>query len=143
MGIQTRRSDWYSRAAPITERRRLRVRGRCLRNQARSTLFIEEKKMSKPTTGPWSYSMYEDSNHAKIYLHGLGGQDAVKGGDSLQGYCGEANARLIAAAPDLLEALQEVMSWIYNWDPDFTFDNEWAGTEIKARAAIKKAMGEE
>lgn len=27
-------------------------------------------------------------------------------GDTLRGYCGEANARLIAAAPDLLEALK-------------------------------------
>jgi len=35
--------------------------------------------MTNHTPGPWSYSIYEDSNHAKIYLHGLGRPDAVKG----------------------------------------------------------------
>lgn len=58
---------------------------------------------NNPTPGPWSYQM--NGNHARIYLHGLGQADSVEGGDSLQGYCGEANARLIAAATDLLEEL--------------------------------------
>ena len=53
----------------------------------------------------------------------------------------EADARLIAAAPDLLEALQEALD---DWD-DTHFDEEyphrieWAD---KARAAIAKARGE-
>jgi len=44
-----------------------------------------------------------------------------------------ADARLIAAAPDLLEALKEVYDWCY------PTDSAWA---IKARAAIAKATGE-
>jgi hypothetical protein len=91
--------------------------------------------MNKHTPGPWSYSMYEGSNHAKIYLHGLGRQDAVKGGDSMQGYCGEANAKLIAAAPDLLEALlacDEAMEYMSEYDIPITLPEQ-------VKAAIRKA----
>jgi hypothetical protein len=50
----------------------------------------------------------------------------------------QANARLIAAAPDLLEALKElaVCDFGANWNDAA----EWAA--IKARAAIAKATGE-
>lgn len=53
----------------------------------------------------------------------------------------EANARLIAAAPELMEALKEVMSWTRNWDVQFLEDDEWPETEEKVRAAIAKAEG--
>ena len=47
-----------------------------------------------------------------------------------------ANANLIAAAPDLLEALSEVVEWLEHGDH--------AGPmHSKARAAIAKAKGEE
>lgn len=52
-----------------------------------------------------------------------------------------ATAALIETAPELLEALQEVMSWIRNWDPNFTADAEWPETEAKVDAAIAKATG--
>ena len=52
-----------------------------------------------------------------------------------------ANARLIAAAPDWLAALQKVMTWIDNWSPDFTQDNEWRDDEPVIRAAIARATG--
>ena len=51
----------------------------------------------------------------------------------------EANARLIAAAPDLLEALEEALEDWDNDEPDFV-RLEWAD---KARAAIAKAKGED
>jgi hypothetical protein len=50
----------------------------------------------------------------------------------------EANARLIAAAPDLLEALRYVADWGAT-DPDAPRDEDVR--EI-ARAAIRKAEGE-
>ena len=52
-----------------------------------------------------------------------------------------ANAQLIAAAPDLLEALQEALD---DWD-DTHFNNEFPyriAWEDKARAAIAKALGQ-
>jgi hypothetical protein len=52
-----------------------------------------------------------------------------------------ANARLIAAAPELLEALREVMVWIKAWSPSFVEDAEWGETEQKVMAAIAKAEG--
>jgi len=60
----------------------------------------------------------------------------------------EAVNRLLArtsaenAAPELLEALKEVMSWVENWDPEFTEDDEWEGTYARYRAAIARAEGE-
>lgn len=48
----------------------------------------------------------------------------------------EANARLISAAPDLLEALQGMVAWaddLQRQDP--------AGDLLKARSAIAKATG--
>ena len=37
----------------------------------------------------------------------------------------------------LEEALNEVMSWIDNWTPDFVYDAEWPDTEQKVRNAFK------
>lgn len=94
--------------------------------------------MSKHTKGPWSYSVYEDSNHCKIYLHGLGRADKIAGADSLQGYCGEANARLIAASPDLLEALEGLLKRI---DDDAEAKDWWSDSKNLARQAIAKVKG--
>ena len=47
-----------------------------------------------------------------------------------------ANARLIAAAPDLLAALREVVTWAHNPDPD---GGAGAAMWERARAAIRKA----
>lgn len=51
----------------------------------------------------------------------------------------EANARLIAAAPDLLEALEAIMgSDIFEWNGSAAF---WLQDKVKA--AIAKAKGEQ
>ena len=53
----------------------------------------------------------------------------------------QANARLIAAAPDLLEALQELVSIVAIHQ--FSTNNKFAWAEMEcARAAIAKATGE-
>jgi len=49
--------------------------------------------------------------------------------------------RLIAAAPDLLEALRQVMDWIDSWDPSFIHDDDWPETAHHIRAAIARATG--
>jgi hypothetical protein len=54
-----------------------------------------------------------------------------------------ANARLIAAAPDLLEALEFMLSVFNETYPDVADDEEDREAWAKARAAIKKATGEQ
>ena len=87
-------------------------------------------KNVKYTPKPWSYEMRHDTNYAIITCD-------IKGGDNLRGYCGEANARLIVAAPELLEALEEIVS--------AADGNGWSQLDAnlrKARTAIAKALGE-
>lgn len=62
------------------------------------------------------------------------------GGDNLRGYCGEANARLIAAAPELLKALESVVEI---WDHHCFAHGDGVPTPCHAqvRAAIAKAKG--
>ena len=80
---------------------------------------------AKHTPGPWRYESTSGSNYARIFLSADEGD-----GDNLRGYCGEANARLIAAAPELLEYLQYAV---------------WAHPELekneKLMAVIAKATG--
>lgn len=80
---------------------------------------------TKHTPGPWRYESTSGSNYARIFLSADEGAD-----DNLRGYCGEANARLIAAAPELLEYLQYAV---------------WAHPELekneKLMAVIAKATG--
>jgi hypothetical protein len=96
--------------------------------------------MSKHTPGPWRIS--GDAGHAaniritsvarrhiaKVYAESIA-QDPV---------C-EANARLIASAPDLLDALQALTSMFH---PNTQYVNGHPAAE-KARAAIRKATGEQ
>jgi hypothetical protein len=86
--------------------------------------------MEKHTPGPW-----------KVTQHDMGAfircpADYIIAGpvDTRRGH--EANARLIAAAPELLEALREFVE---------AFEGCYADGEpamIKAKAAIAKATGE-
>lgn len=88
--------------------------------------------MTEHTPGPWELQLANSGarivvgelGNYTVICHGLGGN--------------RANARLIAAAPDLLAALEEVTS------PDFQKAYRdglsWAiGSQAKARAMITKA----
>lgn len=59
--------------------------------------------------------------------------DSVRGGDPTQA---NANARLIAAAPELLEALEQIIG-------DLPSRRDWLDPEVEnvAREAIRKARG--
>ena len=63
--------------------------------------------MSKYTPGPWTAFQREGEVATNYWRIRLDQSSAI--GDSLAGYCGAANARLIRAAPELAEALQAVM----------------------------------
>jgi hypothetical protein len=53
-----------------------------------------------------------------------------------------ANAKLIAAAPDLLEALELSMKWLNNFHPDFELVSQWNEDVENMQSAIRKAKGE-
>lgn len=98
---------------------------------------------AKHTPGPWSYEMRHDTNYAHITCD-------IRGGDNLRGYCGEANARLIAASPELLEALQNMLGIVedssgvygYHLNGELSEWDEFADEINSARTAIAKALGE-
>lgn len=94
---------------------------------------------TKRTPGPWEVA-YQDKN----------GQSVVKGEHIEVATCWhhcvgsiekemEANARLIAAAPDLLEALHAMLSYTAMLDPSQGFDGFDHSAVNQALAAITKA----
>jgi hypothetical protein len=98
--------------------------------------------MSKPTPGPWRLWIAQDARPHSIYLGGNLGSIEVphdhcdfhdpSGALAKEQLC---NARLIAAAPELLEALLAVRAFI-NGEADA------AEPFGMVRAAIAKATGE-
>jgi type VI protein secretion system component VasF len=79
--------------------------------------------------GPWRYEMHDGTNYARLYMERSG-----LTGDAMRGYIGEDNARLIAAAPDLLAACQALLAMESDEDAD--------GAAEQIRDAIEKATGE-
>ena len=100
--------------------------------------------MSKHTPGPWRYKLDggqdSDTRHAVLAdSTGLWVAATYRSGTSAKNHRSQeaeaeakANARLIAAAPELLEALQELCDTL----------GECGMTE-KARAVIAEATGEQ
>ena len=89
--------------------------------------------MSKHTPGPWAIRQ-EKEGWCRIYAP----KDYYVGGE-IAHYVSNANANLIAAAPDMLEALQSLIACDFG-------ANGWTETAeqaaIKARTAVLKATGE-
>jgi hypothetical protein len=90
--------------------------------------------MSKHTPGPWKVSrrfdVYQDTQTPGVggtFIASTKGQWPLP--ESINQIC-EADAKLIAAAPELLKALQDIL----------IFDS--ALSQENARAAIRKATGE-
>jgi len=86
------------------------------------------------TKGPWSLSdeTTRDGLRSKL-VHGMPeGMLAIVRVEHQGAYYGDANARLIAAAPDLLEALKIAQLWL---DIDGRYDMQ------AINAAISKATG--
>ncbi len=88
--------------------------------------------MSKHTPGPWQWTQHFDPT-ISIYKNGFG--QIARLYDSSAG-TGKANARLIAAAPDLLDALEDLLHEV-----GFGRVITETTASTKARAAIAKATG--
>ncbi len=105
------------------------------------------EEVSKHTPGPWEY--LTETTYAGDYPYGVGHK--VKMGNELltiscHGYGADeffeeaaANARLIAAAPDLLEACKDALPLLWWMAKRYVGDN--CTTWEKVKAAIEKAEG--
>jgi hypothetical protein len=96
----------------------------------------------KHTPGPWEFvkSYKQDKNHwyAVVFTAQHTGKPHTPRAAEAQGITKDecdANARLIAAAPDLLSALM-----LYVGEPDEWADAQLTGRAQIARAAVAKAM---
>ena len=113
--------------------------------------------MSKHTPGPWWVGGDRPGEHAaafpaiKAFVDGTNAINICKVGHNNQ-YRGQGgrdwpNARLIAAAPDLLEALQDFSEYAHAKEcetdgPVKYSHGEITGLAYAARAAIAKARGQ-
>lgn len=102
--------------------------------------------MTKHTPGPWeiAFETFDNDGAPETAIQALGGRAFVAfalefGPNNPQ--MREANARLIAAAPDLLEALKKIVKSLADQDDEGMIEHVYL--MIKARAAITKATGEE
>ena len=94
--------------------------------------------MSAHTLGPWSWSA-NPSGGARVQTSSVGIADVLSRAGvahPTQESC-EANARLIAAAPELLAACEAALVII----GDRNANPWWGDTEAKLRAAIAKVRG--
>lgn len=99
--------------------------------------------MSKHTSATWRFTKQCEAIYQIERDHGVNQIEVI--GDVIT----EANARLIAAAPDLLEAAKCVIAWYeaeddHGKEPDFwkraVMSRE---SEFALRSAIAKATGEQ
>jgi hypothetical protein len=90
------------------------------------------------TPGPWTVG----SQH---YIYAGEGMDRAGFAQVFSGSEADADANLIAAAPDLLAALQEQLRWAEHHANDMTIaehNRQWFSSEVvKLRAVIAKATG--
>lgn len=113
--------------------------------------------MSKHTPGPWRFGIYNWEKNAfeekpfEYVAPGYYDNPEIVGpnGESVVGcdeYCvfgSEANARLIASAPDLLDALLAALPFVEDAADDETYKAHRVHKVLKEiRKAIEKATGE-
>ena len=108
--------------------------------------------MSSHTPGPWVVRKGDEWTRDVVTDHGEmpdGSRNYwnVASANIRRDEC-EANARLIAAAPDLFDAAKLVLAW-YEAENDFTKEPDFYKrvemcrvSEVALRAAIAKALGE-
>ncbi len=105
-------------------------------------MSTESQKVGAHTSGPWVYYLQGDST-AHIVATELKDSHGRRARDIVRVVSGEANARLIAAAPELFEALREVTDSMrgIGCEPCFGSDNPAEHAMALAEAALAKADG--
>ena len=98
---------------------------------------------SKHTPGPWrTNKLHAKGNQGKFVIANMieyiGCIDAVEGAEK-----NEANARIIAAAPDLLLCCQVLLSYFDGGEVTITWADGMPGNLDAIREAVKKATGED
>ena len=91
------------------------------------------KTKAKHTPQPWTLINSDDGG----YIILSGEKDIAKAESSEQSEEEAANARLIAASPDLLSAAEEAVSWLGEYED--AADSGMAGLIKELKAAIRKA----
>ena len=96
--------------------------------------MISEKKVTK---GPWFPEKTKTGKGKVVDSNGFSVCHMTGGSYSRQ----EEDSKLIAAAPDMLEALELVINRLGRFEKEYIFSKRMALQ--KARAAIAKAKGEQ
>ncbi len=97
--------------------------------------------MSEHTPGPWKIDQEWRYDHHPKWRNIVSEFDDKNERLQVNGHMGEANARLICAAPELLEALKAVIDWLD--DGSILLSEVCAANVLQARAAIAKAEGKQ
>jgi hypothetical protein len=90
--------------------------------------------MSKHTPGPWMGWFRHAKTTTEEPSHGLVTGPPWISTKGVSGYTNPADVKLIAAAPELLAALKEMLNW-----QDGKGDVDYIELQTQARAAIAKA----
>lgn len=103
-------------------------------------------KAFKGTPGPWMLDEFDNIVHGEAPSHGWGRKETVRvSGVALPGRVKEeyaANTRLVAAAPELLEALQMALEWIDAVPSDTVLPTMPGFDRDEVNNLIAKALGE-
>lgn len=104
--------------------------------------------MSTHTPGPWAIGVIVQNDGSMSIMHELedGERERIGCAFDYETPIGEANARLIAAAPDLLAALEGMLKWwgreTFKATPEAIDAGKPEAVREAARVAVKQARGE-
>ena len=94
----------------------------------------DQKTEQKHTPGPWTHNTTSVWADQKMVAAVYGDDPNCKPDERMK-----ANARLIAAAPELLEACKNLLGYGENWPASFTSHDCWKRDAASARAALSEA----
>lgn len=101
-----------------------------------------EKEKSRHTPGPWCVAQGADGATLITALHSRGvDQDVALVYEPEEGGTEEGTARLIAAAPELLDAAAALLAALAKGDPQYSLNAEEGAALNALGAAVLRAEG--